>query len=96
MGQRKLWGIVGLVRRYHRRLIDTACETALQEGAPSYRQVKALTERLLEQALAELDAPIQGELPLTPERPLIGDGDDYVDLFTLGARQSTANQGDHL
>ncbi|MCY1337917.1 Integrase core domain protein [compost metagenome] len=96
VGQRKLWGIVGLVRRYPRRLIDTACEAALREGAPSYRQVKALTERLLEQALADLDAPVQGELPLTQEHPLIRDGDDYADLFTLGARQSAANQGDPL
>ena len=95
VGQRKLWGIVGLVRRYPRRLIEEACETALREGVPSYRRVKALTERLLEQALAALDTPIQGELPLTQEHPLIRDGDDYADLFTLGARQSAANQGDH-
>ena len=96
VGQRKLWGIVGLVRRYPRRLIDAACETASREGAPSYRQVKALTERLLEQALADLDTPIQGELPLTQEHPLIRGGDDYADLFSLGARQSAAaNPGDH-
>uniref|UniRef100_UPI003F494C46 hypothetical protein n=1 Tax=Cupriavidus yeoncheonensis TaxID=1462994 RepID=UPI003F494C46 len=54
-----------------------------------------MTERLLEQALAALDTAIQGELPLTQEYPLIRDGDDYADLFTLGARQSAANQGDH-
>jgi hypothetical protein len=88
VGQRKLWGIVGLVRRYPRRLIEVACEIAMREGVPSYKQVKALTERLLEQALAELDAPIQGELPLTQEHHLIRDGDDYADLFTLGARHS--------
>jgi hypothetical protein len=88
VGQRKLWGIVGLVRRYPRRLIDAACEIVMREGVPSYKQVKAMTERLLEQALAELDAPIQGELPLTQEHHLIRDGDDYADLFTLGARHS--------
>ncbi len=92
VGQRKLWGIVGLVRRYPRRLIDTACEIAMREGVPGYKQVKALTERLFEQALAELDAPIQGELALTQEHPLIRDGDDYADLFTLGAKQSAACQ----
>lgn len=90
VGQRKLWGIVGLVRRYPRRLIESACEIVMREGVPSYKQVKALTERLLEQALAELDAPVQGELPLTQEHHLIRDGDDYADLFTLGAKHSAA------
>ncbi|MDR5738019.1 IS21 family transposase [Caballeronia sp. LZ016] len=90
IGQRKLWGIVGLARRYPRRLIDSACEIAVREGVTSYKQVKALTERLLEQALAELDTPIQGELPLTQEHHLIRDGDDYADLFTLGASHSAA------
>ncbi len=88
VGQRKLWGIVGLIRRYPRRLIEAACEIVMREGVPGYKQVKALTERLLEQALAELDAPVQGELPLTQEHHLIRDGDDYADLFTLGAKHS--------
>ena len=99
VGQRKLWGIVGLARRYPRRLIETACEIVMREGAPGYKQVKALTERLLEEALAELDVPIQGELPLTQEHHLIRDGDDYADLFTLGAKHSAAmpsTQGDLL
>jgi transposase len=95
VGQRKLWGIVGLVRRYPRRLVDTACEIAMREGVPGYKQVKNLTERLFEQALAELDAPIQGELPLTQDHPLIRDGEDYADLFTLGAKQSAACQSTH-
>jgi transposase len=90
VGQRKLWGIVGLVRRYPRRLVERACETALQEGCRSYRQIHALTQRLLDETLATLDAPLQGELTLTQQHPLIRDGEDYADLFTLGARQSAA------
>ena len=89
-GQRKLWGIVGLVRRYPRRLIDSACERAMNEGVYSYRHVKALTERLLSDALILLDAPVQLELPLTQSHALIRQGDDYADLFTLGAQQSAA------
>jgi hypothetical protein len=88
VGQRKLWGIVGLARRYPRRLIDSACERAINEGVYSYRHVKVLTERLLSEALISLDAPVQIELPLTQSHPLIRQGDDYADLFTLGARQS--------
>jgi transposase len=88
VGQRKLWGIVGLARRYPRRLIDTACERAMQEGVYSYMHIKALTERLVSDALRLLDAPVQVELPLTQSHPLIRQGDDYADLFTLGAQQS--------
>ena len=88
MGQRKLWGIVGLTRRFPRRLIDTACERAMHEGVYSYRRILALTEQLMTQALKVLDTPLQTELPLTQDHPLIRQGDDYADLFTLGAQQS--------
>jgi transposase len=90
VGQRKLWGIVSLVKRYPRSLIDQACAMALQDGVTSYKQIQALTERLLAEALATLDAPVQGELALTQDHPLIRNGDDYADLFTLGALQSAA------
>ena len=88
VGQRKMWGIVGLVRRYPRRLIDAACERAMQEGVYSYGHVKTLTEQLMEDALAVLDAPTASEVSLTQSHALIRAGDDYADLFTLGAQQS--------
>jgi transposase len=88
VGQRKLWGIVGLVKRYPRRLIDQACAQALRENVGSYKAIAHLIERLLSAALADIDAPIQGELELTQQHHLIRDGDDYADLFTLGANTS--------
>ena len=90
VGQRRLWGIVGLAKHYPRRLIDRACAMALHEGIGSYKQIKALTERLLNDALADIDAPVQGELALTQNDPLIRSGEDYADLFTLGAQSSAA------
>jgi transposase len=90
VGQRKLWGIVSLAKRLPRRLIDRACAMAMHDGVRSYKQIKALTERLLAEALAELDAPFQGELALTQDDPLIRAGDDYADLFNLGAQHSAA------
>jgi transposase len=90
VGQRKLWGIVGLAKRYPRRLIDRACAMAMNDGVRSYKQIKALTERLLAEALADLDVPVQGELALTQDDPLIRGGDDYADLFNLGAQHSAA------
>ena len=88
VGQRKLWGIVGLARRNPRRLVNAACERAMHEGVTSYGHIKALTEHLVNEALIALDAPIQAELPLTQSHALIRDGADYADLFSLGARQS--------
>jgi transposase len=88
VGQRRLWGIVGLVRRYPRRLIDQACALALNEGVRGYPQIKDLTERLFQEAIGAIDAPVQGELDLIQHHPLIREGDDYADLFSLGATQS--------
>ncbi|EQD75944.1 integrase core domain protein, partial [mine drainage metagenome] len=68
VGQRKLWGIVSLGGRYPRRLVDAACARAIADGVHSYRHVKALTEKLVADALATLDAtPPQGDLALIQE-----------------------------
>ncbi|EXI77008.1 MAG: hypothetical protein AW10_04096 [Candidatus Accumulibacter appositus] len=63
---------------------------ALHEGVRSYRQIKTLTERLLNEALADSDTPVQGELVLTQDDRLIRAAEDYADLFSLGARNSAA------
>ena len=77
VGQRKLWGIVGLTRRFPRRLIDTACERAMHEGVYSYKRILALTERLMTEALkaagrapASRTAPDPGPPPDPPWRRL--------------------------
>jgi transposase len=91
VGQRKLWGIVSLAQRYPRRLVNSACASALAEGIYSYRHVKTATEALVAQALATIDradaAPTQGELALTQEHPLIRSSDDYAELFARAAAQ---------
>lgn len=90
VGQRKLWGIVGLARSYPRRLIDSACARAIADGVHSYRHVKAITEKLVADALAAIDpsaTPAQAELPLTQEHALIRSADVYADLFAHCAAQ---------
>jgi transposase len=90
VGQRKLRGVVGLAKRFPRRLIDQACAQALAENVNTFRSIKALTERLLAKALAEIDAPVQCELELEQRHPLIRDGGDYADLFNQAAQVSAA------
>jgi transposase len=95
VGQRKLWGIVGLAERYPRRLVDAACARAMADGVHSYRHVKALTEKLVAEALAAIDeapasasnGPQQAELDLTQAHPLIRDADEYGELFSRCASQ---------
>ena len=92
VGQRKLWGIVSLAERYPRRLVDRACAQSMADGIHSYRHVKALTEKLVADALAIIDAadgPRQGELALTQEHPLIRPADIYAELFSRCAAQPT-------
>jgi hypothetical protein len=86
VGQRKLWGIVGLGRNYPHRLVNSACERAMLDGVYGYKHVKALTERLVADALAAIESapdarPAQAELPLTQEHPLIRSPDEYADLL---------------
>lgn len=94
VGQRKLWGIVGLAERYPRRLVDAACAHALVDGVHSYRHVKARTEKLVAEALAAIDnaasdlvSPQSASLPLTQAHPLIRPTDEYGDLFSRCASQ---------
>ncbi|MDD3787048.1 MAG: IS21 family transposase [Hydrogenophaga sp.] len=93
VGQRKLWGIVNLARRYPHRFIDAACAGAMEQGVHSYRHVKALTERFVADALAALEAaspaPSASASTLTQQHALIRSADEYGDLF---AHVATATQ----
>ncbi len=82
VGQRKLWGIVGLAERLPRRFVDTACERALDEGIHSFKHVKLITEHLVAQALASLDAqPPEVADHLVQQHALIRPTQDYADVF---------------
>jgi len=91
VGQRKLWGIVNLARRYPHRYIDAACAAAMEQGVHSYHHVKALTERLVADALAALEATTPtpsisaSASTLTQQHALIRCADEYGDLFAHAA-----------
>jgi hypothetical protein len=77
VGQRKLHGIVNRSRLYPNRFVDAACAQAIEQGIYSYKQVKALTERPMADALAALHADgaatDPGHAALLQEHALIRD-----------------------
>lgn len=90
VGQRKLWGIVSLARRYPAHCINAACAQALEQGIYSYKRVLALTEAIFAQALASIEtassgAPANGSHTLTQQHELIRGADEYGDLFAHAA-----------
>jgi transposase len=104
VGQRKLWGIVSLARRYPASCVDTACAQAHEQGIYSYKRVLALTEALFAQAMAAIEAapssaPVAGAKALTQQHALIRNADEYADLFahaataTATADTNTTEQG---
>ena len=92
VGQRKLWGIVNLAKRYPNHFIDAACAQAMEQGVHSYRHVKAVTERLVADALAALE-PTPEQPTLTQQHALIRSALEYGDLFAHAAAQDDTLQG---
>lgn len=96
VGQRKLWGIVGLHKRFPASGVDTACAQALEQGVYSYKHVLALSERAFADALATIEAaattgtPAQPCHALTPQHDLIREPEVYADLFTHAAMAASA------
>ena len=94
VGQRKLWGIVNLAKRYPQHFIDAACGAALEQGVHSYRHVKTLTEQSVADALATLEAaprsPSRTDATLTQQHALIRSADEYGELFAHAATQPTS------
>lgn len=91
VGHRGMWGIVALAKKYPAWLVEQACDHALRHHLYRYRQVRAVVERLFEQALERLDCAPQLALPLTQEHPLIRQGDEYGEFFNVGAQHSAGS-----
>ena len=96
VGQRKLWGIVSLTRRYPKRCINAACAQALQEGVYSYKRVQDMTEALFAKAVDDMQSQANGDDPvntratdLTQQHELIREAQEYGDLFTQAATSAS-------
>lgn len=87
---RRLWGIVGLVKRYPAWILEQACAQVASQALPSYRVIRTLADQYLAKLAERLD-PRQADLalepPLTQEHELIRDVAEYGDFF----RQASAS-----
>ncbi len=89
VGQRSMWGILALAKKYPARILEQACTVALAGNVRSSKQVRLIADRVFEAALARLEqASAQEELPLTQSHVLIRPIEEYTELFNLSARHS--------
>ena len=84
-GQRAIYGLADLARRYAREDIEGACEKVLTLSAPSYQAV----ERLLEQRAAK--SPDTGRAPLAQAGEDIRPINDYLVFFEQHAEAAAAS-----
>lgn len=92
-GQRAMWGIVGLSRKYPARLVEQACAHAIDNRIYRYKHVRATVERLFEQAIEQVGATPQPASPLTQDHPLIRAPAEYGDLFSRAVRHDAGDNG---
>jgi hypothetical protein len=90
VGQRAMWGIVGLSRKYPARLVEQACAHAIGNRIYRYKHVRATVQRLFEQALEQVTAAPQLALPLTQDHLLIRPAAEYGELFSRAAAATMA------
>jgi 5S rRNA maturation endonuclease (ribonuclease M5) len=87
-GQRRMYGLVNLVRNYPARHVEKAAEVAKRNGLRSSRAIR----RMVESIAAEADAtqPAKGCDELTQNHPLIRAGEDYAAFWKQHAARGAA------
>jgi hypothetical protein len=93
VGQRAMWGIVGLSRKYPARLVEQACAHAIGNRIYRYKHVRATVERLFEQAFAQIETTRPPTSQLIQDHPLIRAPAEYGDLFSRAVRRDADDNG---
>ena len=89
---RRLWGIVGLAKRYPAWILEHACAQVQNQVLPSYKVIRTLADQYLAKMAERLD-PRQADLALdvpvlTQEHDLIRDVSEYAAFFTHASGQA--------
>jgi len=97
---RRLWGIVGLAKRYPAWILEQACAQAATQALPSYKVIRTLADQYLAKMAERLD-PRQTDLALdvpvlTQEHDLIRDVGEYAAFFTHASGQTDVTVRDQL
>jgi len=87
-GQRRMYGLVNLVRHYRARHVEKAAELAKTNGLRSSKALRRMVESIA--ADADETESVQGRNELTQEHPLIRAGEDYGAFWKQHAAQATA------
>ena len=87
-GQRRMYGLVNLVRHFAARHVEKAAEVAKRNGLTSSKAIRRMVESFAAQA-DETDAA-QGGDELTQNHPLIRAGEDYAAFWKQHAAQGRA------
>jgi 5S rRNA maturation endonuclease (ribonuclease M5) len=86
-GQRRMYGLVNLVRHFAARHVEQAAEVAKKNGLTSSKAIRRMVESIAAQA--DETQSVQGRNELTQEHPLIRAGEDYGAFWRQHAAQAT-------
>ena len=89
-GQRKMQGIVNLIRHYEARHIEDACRMAANMDWRSYKSVRKIVEHKAEEAKSEKEAE---DGLITQDHPLIRSASDYGSFWKQHASQGETPKG---
>jgi 5S rRNA maturation endonuclease (ribonuclease M5) len=87
-GQRRMYGLVNLVRHYPVRHVEKAAQVAKTNGLRSFKALRRMVESMA--AEADETESVRGHDVLTQEHPLIRAGEDYAAFWKQHAVQATA------
>ena len=87
-GQRRMYGLVNLVRHYPARHVEKAAQVAKTNGLTSLKAIRRMVESIAAQA-DEIQAE-KGRDELTQDHPLIRAGDDYAAFWKQHAARGSA------
>lgn len=84
-GQRRMYGLINLVRHYPARHVEKAAELAARNGLRSSRALRRIVEGMAAEADESNAESRQARERLTQEHPLIRSGEDYAAFWNQHA-----------
>jgi hypothetical protein len=89
-GQRRMYGLVNLVRHYPAGYVEKAAELAKHNGLRSSKALRRMVESMAAEARERKAEPSE---ELTQEHPLIRSGEDYAAFWDQHAAQAAPEAG---